>query len=114
MHCEGKLKLSSHNTSYCLLEVVTKADLTVYICKIQIDVQPLIGVQFSNIRSFFAFSNRRPITSLTYTSNYVTPVKTWFCNNDGEGTKPDSEYIVHITLADPNPNPNLTLTLILA
>jgi hypothetical protein len=29
MHCEGKLKLKSHNTSYCLIEVVTKAGLTV-------------------------------------------------------------------------------------
>jgi hypothetical protein len=29
MHCEGKLKLRSHNTSYCLIEVVTKAGLTV-------------------------------------------------------------------------------------
>jgi hypothetical protein len=31
MHCEGKLKLKSHNTSYCLIEVVTKAGLTVHI-----------------------------------------------------------------------------------
>jgi len=23
MYCEGKLKLRSHNTSYCLIEVVT-------------------------------------------------------------------------------------------
>jgi hypothetical protein len=30
MHCEGKFKLRSHNTSYCLIEVVTKAGLTVY------------------------------------------------------------------------------------
>jgi hypothetical protein len=29
MHCEGKLKLRSHNTSYCLIEVVTKAGWTV-------------------------------------------------------------------------------------
>jgi len=29
MHCEGKLKLTSHNTSYCLIEVVTKAGLTI-------------------------------------------------------------------------------------
>jgi len=29
MHCEGKLKLKSQNTSYCLTEVVTKAGLTV-------------------------------------------------------------------------------------
>jgi len=29
MQCEGKLKLRSHNTSYCLIEVVTKAGLTV-------------------------------------------------------------------------------------
>jgi hypothetical protein len=35
MHCEGKLKLRSHNTSYCLIEVVTKAGLNVYhICHI--------------------------------------------------------------------------------
>ena len=28
MHCEGKLKLRSHNTSYCfIIEVVTKAVL---------------------------------------------------------------------------------------
>jgi hypothetical protein len=30
MCCEGKLKLRSQNTSYCLIEVVTKAVLTVY------------------------------------------------------------------------------------
>ena len=30
MHCEGKLKLSSLNTSYYLIEVVTKAGLTIY------------------------------------------------------------------------------------
>jgi len=29
MHYEEKLKLRSHNTSYCLIEVVTKAGLTV-------------------------------------------------------------------------------------
>jgi len=29
MHCEGKLKLRLHNTSYCLIEVVTKAGFTV-------------------------------------------------------------------------------------
>ena len=28
MHCEGKYKLRSHNTSYCLLELVTTAGLT--------------------------------------------------------------------------------------
>jgi len=31
MQCEGKLKLWSHDTSYCLIEVVTKTGLTVYI-----------------------------------------------------------------------------------
>jgi len=30
MHYEEKLKLRSHNTSYCLIEVVTKAGLTVH------------------------------------------------------------------------------------
>jgi len=29
MHCEGKFKLRSHNTSYYLIEMVTKAGLTV-------------------------------------------------------------------------------------
>jgi hypothetical protein len=29
MHCEGKLKLRSHIASYCLIEVATKAGLTV-------------------------------------------------------------------------------------
>ena len=29
MHCEGKLKLRSHNTSYCFIEVITLAGLTV-------------------------------------------------------------------------------------
>ena len=27
MHCDGKLELRAHNTSYCLIEVVTKAGL---------------------------------------------------------------------------------------
>ena len=31
MHCEWKEKLRSHNTSYCLIEVVTKAGLIVYL-----------------------------------------------------------------------------------
>ena len=31
MHCEWKSKLRSHNTSYCLIEVVTKAGSTVQI-----------------------------------------------------------------------------------
>ena len=34
MHCEGKVKSRSHNTSYCLIEVVTKAGLTVAVNKI--------------------------------------------------------------------------------
>ena len=56
------------------------------ICKSQIDVQ------FSNIWPFFTFSNRRPITSLTYTSNDVTPVRECLWSNDGEGTRPDSRW----------------------
>ena len=30
VHSNGKLKLRSHKASYCLVEVVTKAGLTVY------------------------------------------------------------------------------------
>ena len=50
-------------------------------CKTQIDVQPLIDVQSSNwppilkFMAVFTFSNRRPMTSLTYASNDVTPVR---------------------------------------
>ena len=39
---------------------------------------PQIVVQFSNIWPFFTFSNRHPVTSLTYTSNDVTPVSECF------------------------------------
>ena len=36
MHCDGKLKLRAYNTSYCLIEVVTKAGLIdSYNCKYQ-------------------------------------------------------------------------------
>jgi hypothetical protein len=38
MQCEGKLKLRSHTTSYCLIEVVTKAGFTV------LDTKKLIKV----------------------------------------------------------------------
>ena len=33
MHCKGKLKLKSHNTTYCLIGVVTKAGFTVIIIR---------------------------------------------------------------------------------
>ena len=36
MHCEEKIKLRLHNTGYCLVEVVTKAGLTVHNNKIKI------------------------------------------------------------------------------
>jgi len=29
MHCKKEIKLRSHNASYCLIEVVTKAGLTI-------------------------------------------------------------------------------------
>ena len=31
MHCQWKLKLRSRNTCYCLIEVVTRADLAVQV-----------------------------------------------------------------------------------
>jgi len=31
MHSEGKIKLMLHNTSYCLIDVVTKAGLPVLV-----------------------------------------------------------------------------------
>jgi len=39
VHCERKLKLSSHNASYRLIEVVTKADLTELQCsRLRVDL----------------------------------------------------------------------------
>ena len=46
MHYEGKSKLRKHNTSYCLIEEVTKADLTV--CRI---LTPILV--FRSIMHFF-------------------------------------------------------------
>ena len=57
-----------------------------YICKTQIDVQ------FSNIWPFLTFSNRRPMMSLSHTSNDATFVRECFWSNDGEGTRPDSKW----------------------
>jgi len=37
-----------------------------YICKTQMDVQSVIGVQFSNLWPFLIFSNRHLMTSLAY------------------------------------------------
>ena len=34
MHCEGKLELRTHNTSYYLIEVVIKASLTAYLSRL--------------------------------------------------------------------------------
>ena len=75
----------------------------IYICKTQIDVQSLINVQSSNrgpilkymVVFHFLKSTFNYVTDV-YTSNDVTPVRTWFWNNDGEGTRPDSEYIVFL------------------
>ena len=39
---------------------------------------PQIDVQFSNLWPFLTFSNRRPMTSLTYSSNDITPVSGGF------------------------------------
>jgi hypothetical protein len=52
--------LTLHTANYIKLAIV------MYICKIQIDVQSLIDVQFSNIWPFVTFSNRCPMTSQTY------------------------------------------------
>ena len=41
MYYEGKLKLMSNNTSYCLIQVVTKAGLTVYTRIFYKDIPPM-------------------------------------------------------------------------
>ena len=49
-----------------------------YICKTQIDIQPLIDVQSSNLLPFLHFANRRPITSLTMLQLTLHPLKQWW------------------------------------
>jgi hypothetical protein len=51
-------------------------------------------MKFSNMWPFFTFSNRCPMTSLTYTSNDVTLVRECFWSNHGKGTRPDSRWWV--------------------
>ena len=73
-----------------------------YICKTQIDIQSLSDDQSSNpcpfhtsqtsVRTsdlcpFFKFSNWRPLTSLAYTLNYVTPVRSGFWSKDSDKTR---------------------------
>jgi branched-subunit amino acid transport protein AzlD len=62
----------------------------VNICKTQIDVQ------FSNIWPFFTFSNRRPMTSLVYTSNDVTPLGNVFeaMMEKGQDQIPDEGFLM--------------------
>jgi hypothetical protein len=57
MHCEGELKLRSHNTSYCLIEVVTNAGVSVsfnicmlqhFLCKVEDYDIPRILVTYSS------------------------------------------------------------------
>ena len=57
MHCEGELKLTSHNTSYCLIEVVTNAGVSVsfnicmlqhFLCKVEDYDIPRILVTYSS------------------------------------------------------------------
>jgi hypothetical protein len=62
MHCEGKLKLKSHNTSYCLIEVVTKAGLTVHIY-----IQKKISVKCQ-------YEYLQPIISLRNTNKYLMDI----------------------------------------
>ena len=51
-------------------------------------------VQFSNLWLFLTFSNRRPMTSLTYASEDVIPVRAGFWRNDREATRPDSTWVM--------------------
>jgi len=76
-------KISKH---YHNRRCTCSINICIYICKTQIDVQS---------------SNRHPIlkstfnmTSLMYTPKYVTPVRTWFWNNDGEGNFQSTLYIL--------------------
>jgi hypothetical protein len=60
MHCEGKLILRSHNTSYCLIEVATSASLTVYPYSFIVDdiwVDSMLILQVYFILSFGGMVN---------------------------------------------------------
>jgi hypothetical protein len=65
MHCEGKYKLRLHNTSYCLIEVVTKYSSFLIICR------------YLNL-----VENQRTIVYKLENSQVVTTLK--FCKDYGE------------------------------
>jgi hypothetical protein len=52
MHCEGKWKLRSHNTSYCLIEVITETGLAVILCNKQ---RKWIAVEYCAKNTLFWF-----------------------------------------------------------
>jgi hypothetical protein len=58
MHCEEKLKLRSHNTSYYLIEVVIKAGLTILSLIVNLCVNLLLSVVSQLYVSFFTMRYR--------------------------------------------------------
>jgi hypothetical protein len=99
MHCERKLKLKSHNTSYCLIGVATKAGLTVYM--IDSDRRPV--------------SNRRPLTSLSQiTILGYSQIGVLSKPNPNPNLNPNLNLnpIPNINPnLNPKPNPNLNLNI---
>ena len=58
MYCEKKLKSRSHNTSYCLIEVVTKAGVTVY--------DTVSGCCLMQNEQFFCYHGKNSLHSMRY------------------------------------------------
>jgi len=92
MHCEVKLKLRSHNTSYCLIEVVTKAGLTVY----DLEVSKCFNVIYSSTDVFLVIATwpsyktdcKLKISSCWFSLDRITTVSSgspWHLNNRAVG-----------------------------
>jgi len=58
MHCDGKLKLRSCNTSYCLIEVVNKEGLIISVCIIKINFENTI-IKYSLVENLI--SNKKNV-----------------------------------------------------
>jgi hypothetical protein len=101
MHCEGKFKLRSHNTSYCLIEVVSKAGLIVFIFVFQfvLNVLVLYDVQrqiTSTVQSYSSFLVPLSWSSLTHIHIYLDC--TLFDSHRSNQTSTMSEQVIKASL----------------
>ena len=69
MQCDRKLKLRSHNTSYCLIEVVTKECLTVFVL-----------IQYTILPMYYLFSEKCQITKYEFSAD-TSHILVWYCTD---------------------------------